>query len=377
MAGLAAYGSFRLTSGRQLLEGESNLFRQQARGQLPDLPGPYLEKGNVKDLLFQIADIGIASSASFDPQGNLNIDYYGAKVKTTPGTDWDGTRINQIVIPEMEKMQLTASQSLVPRPAPKEMYTISPILNGSELLKNGKPFYRTPKDGPLDYRDRVFVQDDMMFYSPDLVMNENGGRVFVNSKGTLEKLPAEVGANMKGVGYSEGLGTVCTVSRESESLSERVFLYRDHRWLEVKLPFKTYQHTFVMTPDVLYIYDATKPNGLIYMAGKDGTAKAMAVPPGSNGVSLVSANSRGNAVLKTTYRLPKAKGYEFWGSTHRFELVIDDKLFDLRDLLKANGIMVGDSVVNISTAGASERGDLFVIAQVSDLPHLYLLRRKK
>ncbi len=377
VVGVAAWWSVKLRTNPLSAYKEQNLHRLQSRGQLPDLPGPYLQRGDIRDLKYEFVDVGIASSGSFDSQGNLNLDYFGAKVTTVPVRDADGVLVNKIVIPEPKKMQFTVAGSLVPQPVAKEIYTISPITNGSELLKDGKPFYRPPKQDFYAPGSYVYIQEGDMFFSPDLVMNRDGGNVFINSEGILEKFPAEFGKWMRPVGSADGLGTVCTAQAEMSSLKERIYICRDHRWTEVKLPYTSYQHFFCITPNRLYISDAHNPSQSIYFAEKDGNVHAMVPPPNSNRITITSANSRGDAIFETVYRLPKAKGFDFYGITRRSELIIGNKFFDLCSLLKANGVEPNVYGGRLDSGGINERGDFFVIAGDSDLPHLYLFRRKQ
>ena len=379
VVGVAAWWSVKLRTKPLSAYKEQNLHRLQSRGQLPDLPGPYLQRGDIRDLKYEFVDVGIASSGSFDSQGNLNLDYFGAKVTTVPVRDADGVLVNKIVIPEPKKMQFMVAGSLVPQPVAKEIYTISDFTNGSELLKDGKPFYRPSRETTVvsDPGSRVYVQEDCMFYSPELVMNRDGGSVFVNSEGKLEQIPAELGKWIRPVGSADGLGTVCTRQAETASSKERIYLYHDHRWTEVKLPYASYQHRFYVTQNRLYISDAFNPSQSVYAVEKDAGIRALMPPPNSNGITLTSANSRGDAIFETVYRLPKAKGFDFYGITRRSELIIGNKFYDLCSLLKAKGVEPNVYGGRLESGGINERGDFFVIVGDADLPHLYLFRRKQ
>ncbi len=349
-----------------------------SQGNVPLLPGPFIENGDPRDLHFDKIDLGIGEIISTSENGDVLYRWFGNQPLKVTGKDADGFdrtylklakpvfrlrrrdgTIRDFEYPEVEEdIQLTRSGALI------QIDRQPPF----KIRKNGVLVYSAPSHPSKD--DQTLSSLSSPHITDDLISSGFGKSYAI--------LPGKFGFSFKLIDNAEFayncqssslLGSVYQVGSTAE-----VFLFKNSNKKKIELPSRD----FGILGSTTAIYFNFSMGKSIPPQKYDGTTlRPVAHPKDAVDFNVLSANSK-NDLLATVEKLQPSLIKEGVSFPYQYDYlyISRNKTYLLSDICESVGLGGSNQPLGRYSNTLFEDGSFAIESKADDFQHVFILRRE-
>ena len=364
-----------------------------AHGLLPETSGPYLAKGEISDLKFQVVDLGIAKLRKLSETGDILYEYFGEHPDTQTMTDADGHKRTQLKLPQSHPRIRKADGTLVDfKPGQQvqisetgHIFTVTNAhpdqTGGSDeytIFRDGKSHFVKPKSDPQHaFSNDLFIDFLSSNFTDHLVLPSNQGGPFIDSKGQKATLPKDIDWVTGYRGSSSGLGSIflSPAPYDNPGAGRSLLFFKDGKSSTISLggiPDGMLPESVATGKSCLALSRFNQGPVFVY---KDSKFSRALIPQHSITNRCLGINDDGDLIIQSEFldresQIPSIIPYK-----RRVFLVCKGRQYHLVDILKVSGLHPELGQFWENEASLDENGDIVVSSETDDYNHLYILKR--
>ncbi len=363
------------------------------RGELPNLPGPYVTEGVATDLKFEKIDLGIGTAVEMSEDGDILYKWYGDKPIEVPIRDLDGfERIGlDLAKPIFRLRKKDGTFKDFPsafdvRLTPGgRVFEIVGTDSDFSILKDGKEIYSHSSKAPVStgqkgvqyWSNQTKITDWGIFPNEssesNMLFGANDTFTFVNRSKEPYVFSAASSSELGVIGipsYSDTKSKIFPTNSLPIITAKGTTFY--------PLPSELSRPVVTAGKSVVALYNSLNNPSRVFQF-KDKAISVLPIVRGVVNANATSINSKGEYVLEVVRIKSNANRSVF--PPHNFCVLISGgKSYDLAKILAANGIQdqaLGGHLGYGPSRHIDENGDLLLNACFDDFQRVVLLRRMK